>query len=80
MMSGDKHTPWAARPSGDGDGLWTVVDTNGGIVFFGMDEDCARLFAAAPEMYEALSDLLKIRSGRTVKAARAALAKAGGAA
>lgn len=40
----------------------------------------ASLIAAAPDLLAALEELLKVRSGRTVKAARAAIAKARGAA
>lgn len=36
------------------------------------------LISAAPDLLEALKEILKIRSGRTVKAARAAIAKAEG--
>jgi len=38
----------------------------------------ARLIAAAPALLEALEELLKIRSGRTAKMARAAIAAAKG--
>lgn len=51
-----KHTPWTLRPYGDDDGLWTIEDTKGAIVFFGMEENVARLIAAAPELLEALKD------------------------
>lgn len=60
MLRTKTDTPWTARPSGDGDGLWTVEDANGGIVFFGMEEDRAKLFAAAPELLEALRAVKKI--------------------
>ena len=47
---------WTARrdDSGGKPGLWSVTDASGAIVFFGMHEDRARLFAAAPEMLAAL--------------------------
>lgn len=57
MNATAKHTPWTVRrdDSGGEIGLWSVIDANGNIVFFGMEEDRAHLFAAAPEMREALT-------------------------
>lgn len=55
-MSGGEHTPWVALrdDSGGEIGLWSVVDAQGHVVFFGMDEATARLFAAAPELITSL--------------------------
>jgi len=62
-MTKTGHTPWTARPSGGWDGLWTVEDAQGGIVFFGMEKDVAHLFAAAPEMLEVLKHVAKAYQG-----------------
>lgn len=79
----EKFAPgeWEAQPSGDNDGLWTVRDASGQIVFFGMSESRARMIAAAPDLYEALANLSPrferccIASGSDPEYAREATAK-----
>ncbi len=93
MTDNATHTPgpWAAEYStygeeiwfgGEGPGMWTI-DAPGaylsGCEGSATAEADARLIAAAPDLLAALQDLLVIRSGRTCKAARAAIAKAKGA-
>lgn len=75
------HTPGPWKVDEDGH-----IEAHGGIVCMLIDTDYtiaqdkqnAALIAAAPDLLEALRGILKIRSGRTVKAARAAIAKAEG--
>lgn len=53
---------WTVRrdDSGDEIGLWSVIDANENIVFFGMEEDRARLFAAAPELLSVAKECLEL--------------------
>ena len=80
--------PWRFLRHEDGRGEeifgFDVAAENGkSILYFDADDNPeteanARLIASAPELLEALKGLLEIRSGRTVKAARAAILKAEG--
>lgn len=55
-----EHTWTVERDDSGGEpGLWSVRDAAGGLVFFGMSEDVARLFSAAPDMLEALKYLVQ---------------------
>ena len=51
-MSKMKNTPWKAVAEQDDEPpyLWSVLDSQDNLVFFGMDEEVARLFAAAPDL------------------------------
>lgn len=44
--------------------LWSVRDAQGGLVFFGMEEEVARLIAAAPAMLAALEPFVAFRTAR----------------
>lgn len=52
--------PWTTRRDDSGGelGLWSVIDSAGAIVFFGLEEDRARLIAATPDLLDALKSLV----------------------
>ena len=80
--------PWVARPQGDAndwclltaDDKWMAAFRQNGELMVARQEANARLIAAAPELLEALQELLPLWSSGIdeplVKKARAALAKA----
>jgi len=49
-----ENTPWTASIDNPDDNwsMWSVIDCKGELVFFGMDEAVAKLFAAAPDLLE----------------------------
>ena len=59
-MNRNLHAPWTARcdTSGGEPGYWSVIDSDGAIVFFGMRENIAHLIAAAPDLLAALKALV----------------------
>jgi len=68
----DPERELVAQAHGNGDGSWTAVGGSRMV-------SNRNLIAAAPELYEALIDLVGCTTDKTLKAARAALAKADGA-
>lgn len=60
-MAENLNTPWTARrdDSGGEPGLWSVIDTSGAVVFFGMPEKVARLLAGAPDMLTTLKAVVR---------------------
>lgn len=82
---GTMSAPWVARQDLSGGesadtALWSVIDADDQIVFFGMDMDRARLIAAAPDMLAALKCAHGVidhdRAPLTIQRIRAAIAKA----
>ena len=55
-MSDLDKLPWTASRdySGGEVGLWSVLNSAGEVVFFGMSESVARVIAAAPDLYSEL--------------------------
>ena len=79
-----RHTPgpWDTAPWGDGSnlkGCTNVVDhTRQIIIATDVQEGYARLIAAAPDLLEALEDLINKHKAGPVTKAKAAIAKAQG--
>jgi len=88
-----KGSAWIARrdDSGGEAGLWSVIDADGEIVFFGLSEFRARLIAAAPDLLVVARELIGAIADKSIqrnpayssddikwldKRARAAVAKA----
>ena len=81
-MSG-LHTPWIAREYGSPKGRWFVRNSNNETINYPLTEGEAFLFAAAPDLLAALTDLEESVSGRgfiglqdALGNARAAIARA----
>lgn len=77
-----QHWPWSVGVS-SWTGKWAVIDTRGTIVEEFTTEADARLFASAPELYDALclvaSDLevlMQIKDNEVIRKIQAALLKA----